>query len=68
VTEHDPYILSNCDYIIEMGRGGGSEGGSVIAKGTPAELMGLTRRAVTRLCQFLKVLYQYAQEFVLTKA
>jgi excinuclease ABC subunit A len=38
VTEHDPYILSNCDYIIEMGRGGGSEGGSVIAKGTPAEL------------------------------
>lgn len=38
VTEHDPYILSNCDYILEMGPGGGSEGGMVIAGGTPAEL------------------------------
>lgn len=38
VTEHDPYILSNCDYLIEMGPGGGTEGGSVIAQGTPIEL------------------------------
>lgn len=38
ITEHDPYILSNCDYIIEMGPGGGSDGGYVIATGTPKEL------------------------------
>lgn len=38
VTEHDPYILSNCDYILEMGRGGGNDGGTLIAQGTPAEL------------------------------
>lgn len=38
VTEHDPYILSNCDYLIEMGPGGGNEGGYVIATGTPFEL------------------------------
>lgn len=38
VTEHDPYILSNCDYLVEMGPGGGSDGGCVIAVGTPAEL------------------------------
>lgn len=38
VTEHDPSVLSNCDYIIEMGPGGGSDGGYVIAKGTPEEL------------------------------
>lgn len=38
VTEHDPVVLSNCDYIIEMGPGGGSDGGYVIAKGTPSEL------------------------------
>lgn len=38
VTEHDPLILSNCDYVIEMGEGGGNEGGNLIAKGTPAEL------------------------------
>ena len=38
VTEHDPSVLSNCDYIIEMGPGGGSDGGYVLATGTPTEL------------------------------
>ena len=38
VTEHDPYILSNCDYIIEMGPGGGSDGGELIASDSPAAL------------------------------
>lgn len=38
ITEHDSYVLSNCDYIIELGKGGGTEGGAVIAIGTPAEL------------------------------
>ena len=38
VTEHDPYILSCCDYLVEMGPGGGSDGGYIIAAGTPAEL------------------------------
>lgn len=38
ITEHDPYVLSNCDYIIEMGPGGGTDGGNVIAQGTPDEL------------------------------
>ena len=38
VTEHDTNMLSNCDWIIEMGPGGGRSGGRVIAQGTPAEL------------------------------
>lgn len=38
VTEHDPVVLSNCDYIIELGPGGGSDGGYVVATGTPTEL------------------------------
>ena len=38
ITEHDLHVLSNCDYIIEMGQGGGKEGGEIIAVGTPAEL------------------------------
>lgn len=38
ITEHDSHILSNCDYIIELGEGGGNEGGNIIAVGTPAEL------------------------------
>jgi excinuclease ABC A subunit len=38
VTEHDPNMLSSCDYIIEMGPGGGNNGGYVISTGTPKEL------------------------------
>jgi len=38
VTEHDPAVLANCDYIIEMGLGGGSDGGYVLTTGTPVEL------------------------------
>lgn len=38
ITEHDPYVLSNCDYILEMGKGGGTDGGNLIAEGTPKEL------------------------------
>lgn len=39
VTEHDPSVLANCDYLIEMGPGGGSDGGHVISQGTPKELV-----------------------------
>lgn len=38
VTEHDPSVLSHCDYIIELGPGGGRDGGLVIASGSPPEL------------------------------
>ncbi len=38
ITEHDTAILSHCDYIIEMGRGGGNDGGNIIASGAPEEL------------------------------
>ncbi len=35
IIEHDPAILSHCDYIIELGPGGGPKGGEIIAIGTP---------------------------------
>ena len=38
ITEHDVNMLSNCDWIIEMGPGGGKNGGKVIAEGTPKDL------------------------------
>lgn len=38
VIEHDPALLSACDWIIELGPGGGGEGGRVIAQGDPAML------------------------------
>ncbi len=38
VIEHDPYMLSSCDWLIELGPGGGTRGGNIIAEGTVDEL------------------------------
>ncbi len=38
VIEHDLDIMRNADYIIDMGPGGGSEGGRVVAYGTPEDI------------------------------
>ncbi len=38
VIEHDPIVLSSCDWIIELGPGAGAEGGRMIAEGTPQAL------------------------------
>ena len=35
VIEHDLDVIRNADYIIDMGPGGGDEGGHVVAAGTP---------------------------------
>jgi excinuclease ABC A subunit len=40
VIEHDPMVLSYCDWIIELGPGGGAEGGEIIAQGSPLDLLG----------------------------
>ena len=39
VIEHDLDIIRNADYIIEMGPGGGEEGGKIVAVGTPQEII-----------------------------
>ena len=38
VIEHDFDVIRNADYIIDMGPGGGNEGGTVVACGTPAQI------------------------------
>lgn len=38
VIEHDLDVIRNADYIIDMGPGGGNEGGTVVARGTPAQI------------------------------
>ena len=38
VIEHDLDVIRSADYIIDMGPGGGEEGGCVVATGTPAEI------------------------------
>lgn len=38
VVEHNPYLLASCDWLIELGPGGGPDGGHIIASGTPEDL------------------------------
>ena len=38
VIEHDLDLIRNADYVIDMGPGGGDEGGRIVAFGTPSEI------------------------------
>ena len=38
VIEHDLDVIRNADYVIDMGPGGGEEGGRIVATGTPSEI------------------------------
>ena len=38
VIEHDLDVIRSADYIVDMGPGGGLEGGRIVASGTPAEI------------------------------
>jgi excinuclease ABC subunit A len=38
VVEHHPHLLASCDWLVELGPGGGPDGGRVIATGTPEAL------------------------------
>ena len=38
VIEHDLDVIRNADYVIDMGPGGGVQGGEIVAAGTPEEI------------------------------
>lgn len=38
VIEHDLDVIRNADYVIDMGPGGGTDGGRIVACGTPDEI------------------------------
>ena len=38
VVEHHLDVLSASDWIIELGPGGGPDGGAIVAEGTPEEI------------------------------
>ena len=36
IIEHDPTVLSYCDWLLELGPGAGRQGGELVAAGSPA--------------------------------
>ena len=40
VVEHDMAVVAGADHVIDLGPGGGDEGGTVVAVGSPAQVAG----------------------------
>ena len=51
VIEHDLDVIKNADYIIDMGPGGGEDGGTIVATGSPEDISAC-KKSVTGM--FLK--------------
>jgi excinuclease ABC subunit A len=41
VIEHNLDVIAQSDWIIDVGPGGGPEGGQIVAQGTPADIIGV---------------------------
>ena len=55
LIEHNLDVIKVADYIIDLGPGGGENGGKIVAKGTPEEII-KSKKSYT--AEFLKkVLY-----------
>ena len=39
IVEHDEDTIRNADYVIDLGPGGGTEGGNIVAQGTPQQIL-----------------------------
>ncbi|MEU9376210.1 excinuclease ABC subunit UvrA [Streptomyces sp. NPDC048255] len=42
VVEHDMSVVAGADWVIDLGPGGGTEGGRIVAAGTPSEVAAAT--------------------------
>jgi excinuclease ABC subunit A len=55
VVEHHPHLLAACDWLVELGPGGGPDGGQVIAAGTPESVASGSTPTAPYLRELLEV-------------
>jgi excinuclease ABC subunit A len=60
VIEHNLDVIRSADYVIDLGPGGGAEGGEVVARGTPEDVAAVDR-SVTG--QYLRKLLKQSEPF-----
>lgn len=48
MVEHNLDMLIACDWLVELGPGGGADGGRIIATGTPEQLA--EQQTATGIC------------------
>ena len=51
VIEHHLDVIKTADYVVDLGPGGGDEGGTVVARGTPEEI---SKHATSETGKYLK--------------
>ena len=59
VVEHNLDVIKNADFVIDLGPGGGANGGAVVAKGTPEEVASVSRSSTGR---YLKTVLEIVEK------
>ena len=62
VIEHDLDVIRNADYVIDMGPGGGENGGKIIASGTPVSYTHLQEKIILDLVFILMTVRRHWQQ------
>ena len=59
IIEHNLDVISQADFVIDLGPGGGDQGGEVVATGTPREIaFGQYTKSLT--ARYLRKYFRYA--------
>ena len=59
VVEHNLDVIKNADFVIDLGPGGGANGGAVVAKGTPEEVASVSHSSTGR---YLKTVLEIVEK------